>query len=294
MEEEKKNNRTKNFFANVGKALLYFGIYFGFQQIISIIFAFAISFMYGMEVALKGEVIAEQALLNQILMDKLLNMQGYIIIISAILTIITLFIIFKIRKRKFGEKLQINKIKSNSIVPIVLFGIALNLFIVLILNLLPEELLSEYAQSSNALIGNNLIIGFFAIVIFAPIIEEIIFRALMYTNLKKAMPTALAILISAIIFGLCHGQFIWIIYATVIGIIFNIVFIRYKSVVANVLLHSVFNLTSFLLYFINIDINFLPVLIISGIIMVLSFVWIIIQTKIEKKKKENLEPVIEK
>lgn len=294
MEEKRNESKTKNFFINVGKALLYFGIYFGFQQIIGFIFAFSISFAYGMSLAVKGEMIEDAALLEQIIMDKFLNMQGYILIISAILTILTLLITFKIRKRKFADKLCIKKIKFNSIMPIATLGITLNLFIVSILNLLPEELIREYAQQSNALIGDNLIIGLLAVVICAPIIEEIIFRALMYTHFKKVMPTAIAVLVSAVIFGLCHGQIIWIIYAIIIGIVFNTIFIRYKSLVASVLLHLTFNLTSFILYFANIEFSLLPVLIIAGIIMVLSFIWIIIQTKIEEMKKENLESVTAK
>ena len=96
MEENKKQSKSKNFFTNVGKALLYFAIYFGLQQIISFIFAFSMSFMYGLELALKGEVIDDPVLIGQSLMDEFLNMQGYMIIISAILTLLTLFIIFKI------------------------------------------------------------------------------------------------------------------------------------------------------------------------------------------------------
>jgi membrane protease YdiL (CAAX protease family) len=50
------------------------------------------------------------------------------------------------------------------------------------------------------------VIGFVALVIFAPIAEEIIFRGWLYGKLKKYCKTVIAIVLTSILFGFMHGQ----------------------------------------------------------------------------------------
>ena len=50
------------------------------------------------------------------------------------------------------------------------------------------------------------IVGFIALVIIAPIAEELIFRGWLYDKLKKYCKTSVAIILTSALFGLLHGQ----------------------------------------------------------------------------------------
>ena len=74
----------------------------------------------------------------------------------------------------------------------------------------------------------------------APVIEEIIYRHLLLRSLKPIGDTP-AIILSALIFGLAHGNFDQFAYAFLSGIIFGLVAIRYDSIIPGMVLHLINN-----------------------------------------------------
>ncbi len=84
-----------------------------------------------------------------------------------------------------------------------------------------------------------------SVAIFAPLVEELIFRGLVLSRLRKAMPAWLAVLLQGLVFGFVHGQLVWIVYATLFGLLLGYVRLRADSLKASILLHMGFNLSSF-------------------------------------------------
>lgn len=74
----------------------------------------------------------------------------------------------------------------------------------------------------------------------APIFEEIIYRHLLLRSLKPVGDTP-AIILSALIFGLAHGNFDQFAYAFLSGIIFGLVAVRYDSIIPGMVLHLINN-----------------------------------------------------
>ena len=95
---------------------------------------------------------------------------------------------------------------------------ALAAVVALVLALLPipQELMEAYNNAAVGL-GEPGLISALSTVLFAPIAEEVIFRGLVYTRLRRAMPAALACVLSSLVFGLLHGQLLWIAYAFIMG-----------------------------------------------------------------------------
>lgn len=84
-------------------------------------------------------------------------------------------------------------------------------------------------------------------VIMAPINEECIMRGLIFTHLKKNMAPILAILISALYFGIFHLNVVQGIYAAVLGVFMAYLAYKYKSIIASMLFHAVFNSMNYVL-----------------------------------------------
>jgi membrane protease YdiL (CAAX protease family) len=77
-------------------------------------------------------------------------------------------------------------------------------------------------------------------VLFAPIMEEIIFRGIILGSLSRYDRT-FAIIISALMFGATHGNLQQAVYATAVGLVLGAVSLRYRSIVPAVIAHIFVN-----------------------------------------------------
>ena len=77
-------------------------------------------------------------------------------------------------------------------------------------------------------------------VILAPIMEELIFRKLVLDRLAGYGP-AVAMFVSALVFGLAHGNFYQFFYAFLLGLIFAYIYLRTGKVRYSMMLHMMVN-----------------------------------------------------
>ncbi len=87
--------------------------------------------------------------------------------------------------------------------------------------------------------------SFAASVLVAPIVEETLFRGLVFSSLRTKLPTVLAAIIAAAIFGLLHGQVNAMIYTFIFGLVLTWLYVRSRSLVPGILLHTLNNLIAF-------------------------------------------------
>lgn len=80
--------------------------------------------------------------------------------------------------------------------------------------------------------------------IIAPISEEFMHRGVVYNRFKRICPPVLAAIISSIIFGIIHMNFVQGPYAFLVGLAAVYVYERYKSIIAPIILHVTANSVS--------------------------------------------------
>ena len=78
------------------------------------------------------------------------------------------------------------------------------------------------------------------IAILAPILEELVFRKILCQKLLP-LGEGYAILISAVIFGLCHGNFFQFFYAFGIGLILALVYVKTGKLIHTITFHAIIN-----------------------------------------------------
>lgn len=81
--------------------------------------------------------------------------------------------------------------------------------------------------------------------IVSPIVEELLFRFLIYNNLE-CFGTAIATVVSSVLFGIMHGDIIQTLYAMCFGIIFCMANKSHKSMMPSIIMHCTIN--SFTVY----------------------------------------------
>ena len=88
---------------------------------------------------------------------------------------------------------------------------------------------------------SNIIVDIIFIVILAPILEEIFFRKIICDKLLP-LGEGYAIVLSATIFGLGHGNFYQFAYTFFIGIIFALIYVKTGKLRYSIIYHMIFNL----------------------------------------------------
>ncbi|MCQ2737308.1 MAG: CPBP family intramembrane metalloprotease [archaeon] len=114
---------------------------------------------------------------------------------------------------------------------------------------------------------------FLAVVILSPIVEELLFRGIILRKLNTDYNFSIpfAILISSLLFGLCHS-FGGILSAFVFGICMSVLYLKTKNILVPILAHTLNNLISFILAFTRIEYFILS----NGIIVIIVLILFVI------------------
>lgn len=278
----------KQFFKSFGKAILYFLAYLLIQSIIGAICGVVMVFSIVLE---HGESIAYDA--NQfmeLVMSRINTQTTLILLISNALTLLLIWLFFVARKKKLFREIQLNPCTSGNLVATFFFAIGYVFVSGFLMGLIPfpEHLEESFAASEAPLFAGSLWINFLAIVIIGPITEEVLFRGLIYTRLKAGMPTIVAAVLSALIFGLAHGEVIWVIDAAIAGLMFVWLFEITHSLYAPIVMHMTNNAISLLTNTLDIpdwvDIGITSV---SAVILVCSVLYLWRINTAEKGKRNS-------
>ncbi|MCL2068345.1 MAG: CPBP family intramembrane metalloprotease [Oscillospiraceae bacterium] len=157
------------------------------------------------------------------------------------------------RKKKFSFRTSAGLVKTGFTLReygmFAALGTLLNLFCIIVINLLPAQVTASYGVSvSQSLSVGGLLLNCLVILVYAPLMEEIIFRGLCLTYLRGCMkPYAAAVLLS-VVFGLSHAQPLWVVYTMLMGMVFSVAAIRSQSIIPSIVAHFSFNFVSLALY----------------------------------------------
>ena len=115
--------------------------------------------------------------------------------------------------------------------------------------LIPEDssMMLDYSEAVSVL-GESPFptLSFIATVYGAPMIEELVFRGMVYRHLKRAVPVWLALLIQASLFAYVHGQLLWMLYTFVLGAVFGLLYDYFDNLWPCILAHMCFNACNYL------------------------------------------------
>lgn len=168
-------------------------------------------------------------------------------IASNALFLIVLFLIFYIKRVNIKEYLQINGVDLKKCIFIIILSLVLNVIFQSIQLLFPDNMRQDLITESSVRLTGNIYLAFIAIVILAPLTEEILFRGLVFGTLKQNMNVYVAALLQAILFGIMHVNIIWVLIAIPTALLYAFLMERYKSIVAPLIGHIAVNVLSFIL-----------------------------------------------
>lgn len=149
------------------------------------------------------------------------------------------FLIFYPILRKIYKKEKIEPKSINySILPILILEILTIALLVHFFNTQVNHFFFLSNRYENQKIVWNL---FFTNVLLGPILEEYLFRGIVFERLKKRLPVYKALFITSICFSIMHGDRLQMIYAFVVGTLFNYVYIKTQNIKFSIFLHCFLN-----------------------------------------------------
>ena len=121
-------------------------------------------------------------------------------------------------------------------------------FVVAVISLVSPQVVEEYnGMMEDAGINEIDWKVIILTVVLAPINEECIMRGIILTRLKRNMAPVVAIIISALYFGIFHLNIVQGIYAFVMGLFMAYIAYKYCSIIPSILFHAMFNALNYLL-----------------------------------------------
>ncbi|PGC10618.1 CPBP family intramembrane glutamic endopeptidase [Bacillus wiedmannii] len=195
------------------------------------------SFLSGMFLALVAGIYGEEAVKN-------ITQGYYILVIDAIVTMLVV-LFYKPARNFITDIWNVSVLKLPKTYGYILLG-----FIVIFisqyatLSLLGFESAEQQrnqlgvASLQNSVIQN--IIYIFSIAFITPIKEELMYRGILYRFLEQRHNFIVGILVSSLVFGLSHGGLP--ITATIMGIVFVILYKKTNSILPSIILHVIWNL----------------------------------------------------
>lgn len=171
-------------------------------------------------------------------------------LLVSFITIIILIPIYLIMYRKFRGNLRFVG-KTKGMYFNVIVGILSSLGISKMMTILPiDGILGNYSELSKNIMDNNIPLQIITLIILGPFMEELLFRGLIYNNLKIFTDKTIAAYITSIIFGVYHFNLVQGLYTFVLGILLVYVFEKYETLIAPYLLHLSANAVAvFIKYF---------------------------------------------
>lgn len=156
-----------------------------------------------------------------------------------------------------------------------------------------ERYSKVYQEINQMTYSGSLVVQIIAASIAAPIVEELLFRGLIYKRLRHHLSATWCILISASVFGLIHGNIVQFVYAFLVGTLLAYVYERFKTIWAPILMHGMANLSAiFITMFLSgyeKDMSLGDVMLVSVIALAVTFFTLkIVDLKVNRNEIKTL------
>lgn len=162
-------------------------------------------------------------------------------------------------QQKRNKEMVIKPLSVKSTISLMFIASIINLVLSTIISMIPVDLDPLYSESISIALGGSPILMIIVTGILGPIAEEVTFRHFIYNSFKEKetgvnnTTVRMAIVLSALSFGLMHGNIIQGTYAFIIGVIFAYIDESQQNILPSIIMHITINLSSVLITVIGIN-----------------------------------------
>lgn len=252
---------------------------------LQIVVSFGYGVIYSIKALSQGMSQLELAESVQVaIMDNL----DIVTVIGAILSVVFIFLICLIRKKKFVIEFKVNKFELSHLKYIILMGcFAFTLSIGLVSLFSLDKLDQNATETLSELVNNgSFFITLLNVGIIVPICEEVLFRGYIFRKLYTTIGIKTSIVLQALIFSLYHMNLVQALPTFILGLLAGIVVYYTNSLWGAVIIHAVNNSISVILSHVLPSESELTMIVSGLLILIASSLLILIIRKLRENKNE--------
>ncbi|SUY46974.1 CAAX amino protease family protein [Clostridium putrefaciens] len=228
----------KKYLRTIRNITFFGGLYFIVQIICSIIFGITYGITHRNTEFKKLMEDTQKATIDSV----------YILtLIAALITFVIYILVLRNKQQNLWQRCNFKKIDLSNMWKIVIIAISVSAFSSSIVYLMADKFESYNKVNNSIASAYGSILSMLCILILIPIFEEILFRGLIFNELKKTSNIYLAIILQAVIFAIFHGNMLQGIYTFLLGVILSLIYIWTNSLLGNILCHIIYNLCGVIL-----------------------------------------------
>ncbi len=213
-------------------------------------------FIY-LEASVLPFIVAESILLVLATIIGILNEQflglaeaTYLLSVIAVVIWGSIFFFWYRHETRFEGKGRVRELlKVKNIILFIFLGIGCQFFSSGVMSLLQysfERAFRQYGQVIESILNENIVLVLLYTVIIAPLAEEVVFRGLILHRARRTVSFWGANILQAVFFGLYHQNLIQGVYATAIGLLLGMIYRKFNTIIAPILLHILINASAFI------------------------------------------------
>lgn len=241
--------KKENIFLKIWRVIYMPIVYFTISLVIGVIAMIFIGIMVGIEAGYSGGL--DLAEMEAKIYELYYRYAMLFTVIAAVITMpICYFLMKKDKKREtiINGEISYEPLEYKLYIPVIILGIASCIGINNLISVSGLiELFPGFLEVAEAIYGGGILLQIISVAIIVPILEELLFRGIVYKRLRGYMKTEIAIVVSALFFGLFHLNVVQGLYAFIIGLLLAYVYEKYKSIWAPILFHVAANSVSIFL-----------------------------------------------
>ena len=170
----------------------------------------------------------------------------WILLIAIAISLPTYYLFYRERRQELLTFVSVRGIGPLSIPVLIVFSISVSFILDLVLMLLSQldifsQVFNSYEQVSGFIFGGGFFLTLLSVGIIGPVFEEILFRGLIFGELRKITKVKAALIIQALLFGIYHMNIIQGVYAVLLGLLIGFVYYRSNSIIAPIIMHVTIN-----------------------------------------------------
>ena len=170
----------------------------------------------------------------------------WVLLLAVAITVPTYYLFYQERRQELFTFVSLRSIRPLSVPVLVLFGCSLSYMLAIILTFLSQldvfsKVFNNYEQVSEMIFGGSFVLTLLSVGIIGPIFEEILFRGLVFGELRKITKVKVALVLQALLFGIYHLNVVQGVYAFILGLIIGFVYYRSNSIFAPIIIHVSIN-----------------------------------------------------
>lgn len=231
--------RKDNIFLAIWRCVYPLLIHVGVTFLLAFAYIFVGIFLVAVQSAGGGEGITFTEVMNSYMENAL-----YLLLAASVICIPVFALLFRGDKKK-EQTVKERETSITAWIVLAVMGVALCVSLNALIGFSGLEKLSQkYQQVAETLYSGGIFLELLTVGILGPVCEELIFRGLMFQRLCGYVKPVIAVLVSALMFGIYHGNLVQGVYAFILGTVMALCYLRFQTLWASIVIHVMANITS--------------------------------------------------